>query len=311
MHVNAAVLILVAALAGTACSRDARTPVANPPLLPTNPKDVVLLLEDRLRRDAAACRLLELSRYRTKPRYTERGCSNVEDAVNHVITAPQDDGSSIYVVFMKAEHPSDEAGLGKPKGPFFLIDSEGYILPVFGAANYLDKDDAVFAYAGDTRLAVAHVIRHGGDRNSSAQVLHIVPVTPSQQSALSVVVGPPTLESESTCLGFYWKWQRRDLDGDGIPEIEIGPKQNKADGVLPRAVYRWSKDTQRYDGPNGSAENGYLRVDTSPHEGACCPYSKAIAQFVLDRRQLPRPTDLEEAVRTDDCLHGELKIIEH
>jgi hypothetical protein len=223
-----------------------------------------------------------------------------------VVAAPQYNGSSIYIVFRNPHSETKATGPGRANGPFTLIDDDGYILPVFAAANWLDDEDDVFPYAGNERLAVAHVIRHGGGEESTkrtAQGLHIVPVLPAQQSVLSIVVGPPLLPSDPVCAGFYWSWRHQDLDGDGTPEIEIGPRQNEAGDIVPRAVYRWSKANQRYDGPEGSVESGFLRVDSASVQGACCPYSSAIEQFVAARRKLSTPGD-PSAVRRDDCSNG-------
>jgi hypothetical protein len=293
-------LLVLAAVVSPALACGSKLP------LPANPRELVKLLESPDRRDRAACRLLELQRYRVKPRYTEEVCTSIEGEVNHVVLAPQADGTSIYIVFRNPRYPSEVAGPGRPKGPFTLIDSEGYLVPVFGAANVLDAEDAVFAYDGTGQLAVAHVIREGGGENSSrwtAVALHVVPVRPAQRSVLTVVLGPPILPSDPVCAGAYWNWRLRDLDADGIPEIEVGPRQNDVGDILPRAVYRWSKSEQRYEGPVGSVESGYIRLDSTPAEGGCCPYGSAIERFVTERRKLPVPGD-PSAVRKNDCGKG-------
>ena len=199
-------------------------------------------------------------------------------------------------------HATGHAGL--PKGPFNLFDNDGYIIPVFSAANLLGEDDDFFAYAGDSRLAIAHVILHGAKRDApidwTTQVLHIVPITPSQQSVLSVVVGPPTYGFDDGCDGVYWGWRHTDRDEDRVPEIEIGSLQNYQWDILPRAVYRWSVLSEQYEGPTGSVEEGFVRVDTQSHDDACCPYCSAIEQFALARQQLPIPGD-PSAVRRSRC----------
>ncbi len=165
-------------------------------------------------------------------------------------------------------------------------------------------DGDLFAYAGDSRLAIAHLILHGAKRDAridwTAQVLHIVPVTPSQQSVLSVVVGPPTSGFDDGCDGASWGWRHTDRDSDGIPEIEIGPLQNDQWEILRRAVYRWADWSEQYEGPAGSVEEGFVRVDTQSHDDACCPYYRAIEEFALARHQLPTPGD-PTAVRRSGC----------
>jgi hypothetical protein len=262
-------------------------------------------LEDPAQRDRAACRLIELGLYRSQPRYRETACEQVPGAVNHVVAVHQESGPSMYAVFRRPDYDVPEAGPGLPKGPFTLFDGDGYIVPVFSGANLIEADGDLFAYAGDTRLAIAHLISHGGTSNGptdwTALVLHIVPITPNQRSVLSVVVGPPTYGIDDTCNGgVYWGWRHADRDGDGIREIEIGPLQNREGDIIPRAVYRWSVPSEQYEGPTGSVEDGFVRVDTQPQDGACCPFYGAIERFALARRQLPTPGD-PSAVRRSRC----------
>src|SRR5262249_1278616 len=138
-----------------------------------------------------------------------------------------------------------------------------------------DEEDDVFAYAGDDRLAIGHIIRHDPGKDSpdwTAQVLHIVPILPVQHSVLSVVVGPPIRHSD--CNGFYWTWRHRDLAGDGIPEIESGTRTSNAGDITPRAVYGWVKETSRYEGPSGSVEAGFVRLDATRTVDGCCAGGK-------------------------------------
>jgi hypothetical protein len=65
----------------------------------------------------------------------------------------------------------------------------------------------------------------------------------------------------------------------------------------------WFFEDQRCDGPTGSVESGFLRVDSTPVQGACCPYSGVIEQFVSERRKLSTPGD-PSAVRKNDCSDG-------
>jgi hypothetical protein len=270
----------------------------------------VRLLENPDKRDAAACRLFELGMYRSKPPYKEDPCKQVPGAVNHVIVAPQDNQSQspMYVVFRHWPFDSDTIGPGKSKGPVTLFDGDGYIVPYFHNANMLDKDDDVFAYAGDGRLAIRQIIVQSGDRDENdkewnAQVLHVVPVTPRQQSVLSVIVGPAIHgDMKETCKGFSWGWRQRDVDADGVPEIEIGPWLDAGtDGnISPRAVYRWSKQTGRYDGPSGSIAEGFQRVDDEIKVQTCCAFFKPIERFALGQLRLAAPAD-PSAIRRNRC----------
>lgn len=270
---------------------------------------LVRLLEQPATRDAAACRLLELRKYRGKPPYEETLCDQVRGAVNHVIVAPQaaagaaarDAQPPMYMVFRRWPFDDDAIGPGRSRGPFVLFDGGGYIVPVFQGANLIDEDANVFAYAGDTRLAIGQVISHGSGEKEDArdwttQLLHVIPIAPQQRSVLSVILGPATYGIDDRCKGFYWGWRTRDLDADGVLEIEIGPwLSDRADDISPRAVYRWSKESARYDGPAGSIKEGFLRIDSGPKDAkstgpqSCCQFHKPSELFALERLRLAIP----------------------
>jgi hypothetical protein len=269
------------------------------------------LLENSETRDAAACRLFELLRYRGpgKPQYEEDRCDDpVRGAVNHVIVAPQESASRagrssvrpMYLVFRRWPYDKDDIGPGKSKGPFSLIDNDGFLVPAFMGANMVDEDGKVIPYAGDGRLAIAQTITQAGggegDEQWHTDVVHIVPIAPEQRSILSVVFGPTTYGFDDSCKGFSWGWRTRDADADGIPEIEVGPRldEKTPDNISPRAIYRWSRATSRYEGPRGSVEDGFLRIDDvqdvvrasdTPGPQSCCYFYKHIERFTDERRQ--------------------------
>lgn len=88
-----------------------------------------------------------------------------------------------------------------------------------------------------------------------------------QRSVLSIIVGPPAVE---VCEGYSWSWRARDADGDGIDDIELGPLVDEAGRIQPRATYRWLRDEGRYEGPDGSPADGFLRTDLLPGDNECC-----------------------------------------
>lgn len=285
-------LCMLAVIAAAACTGAGRQEASR----------LARLLDNPDTRDAAACRLLELHRYLGgKPPYKEERCRQIRGAVNHVIVAPQ-----MFVVFRHWPYDDEEIGPGKARGPFTLFDGDGNIVPVFESANFFDEDTKVIAYAGDTRLAIAQIILYASERrdadgrydhNWTTQVLHIVPIDSRQHSVLSVILGPATYGLDDDCKGYYWGWRTRDMDADGIPEIEIGPwLDEKTDGnIKPRAVYRWSNNLARYEGPSGSIEDGFLRIDDVSDD-----FHKKSEQFASERLRLAIPGD-PSAVRRGKC----------
>jgi hypothetical protein len=224
---------------------------------------------------AALCRLIALKRYYRTPRYEPDACSSL--TVRHFIASPQAD-RTVYAAIIESDLVDDpqvpHAGL------LTLFDSHGFIIPVFAGANLLESADAVLAYQGDQRRAIAHVINtSAGD--DTVQVLHVVPMADPQQSVLTVIVGPPAIE---VCEGYSWSWRARDVDGDGIDDIEIGPLVDQAGGIDPRATYHWSGDEGRYVGPAGSPADGFLRTDLLPGHDECCGHHTR--EFAEERLRL-------------------------
>lgn len=270
-----------------------------------DPKAVVERLDNKADRDAAACRILDLQRYRGTPSYRDEPCTSVRGAVNHVVVAPQTSGLPMRIVFRRWDFDDKDIGPGRSRGPFSLIDGEGYLVPAFSGANMLDADSAIFPYAGDARLAIGQIIPHGGgegERSWTTQVLHIVPVVSPQQAVLSVIVGPSTYKSDGVCAGFSWGWRQRDADKDGIPEIEIGPWIDE-DNIRPQAVYRWSSANNRYDGPDGSIEDGFVRLKepaTANSSKCSCAKYEGLEAFALTRPDRGLRDDAP-AVRKSRC----------
>ena len=219
----------------------------------------VRLLANPDTRDRAYCDLLRLGLHRRRLPYRDE-CLPVSE----VIAAPQTDGSSVYVVFVKAGYEIARApNRRNAAGPFSLFDSEGFLIPVFQSANLIDQDSELFATSPRGAIAIGHAFgqTHGDSFKPghwSTQVLHIVPTTPDQKPVLSVLLGPPVFGFEDSCDGFFWTWRVRDLDQDGWPEIEIGPRTDNQDDMTPAAAFRWSPEQRRYLGPSGSPEKGFL-----------------------------------------------------
>lgn len=219
----------------------------------------VRLLADTNRRDEAYCALLRLGLHHRRLPYRD-DCLPVSD----VVAAPQADGSSLHLVFGKPGYEIRRSpNRQNAAGPFSLFDSYGFIIPIFQGASLVDGDSEVFTYSPQGGIAIGHAYgqSHGDSFKPghwSTQVLHVVPTTPLQKPALSVLLGPPVFEFEDSCKGFFWTWRARDLDADGWPEVEIGPRTDDQNNIAPAATYRWSQEQSRYVGPTGSAAEGFL-----------------------------------------------------
>jgi hypothetical protein len=221
-----------------------------------------------------------------------------------VVVAPQADGSRLYVVFHNAPLPEGSLGLGEARGAFTMIDPNGFIIPMPGGANYLGEHDRLFAPAGQGPVVMVQVYGHGGGDafgadGWSVQVLHVTAVVPGART-LAVALGPATFGFEDGCVGYSWWWRNRDVDGDGVDEIEIGPRTDADDNITPRAVYRWSTRERRYSGPRGRVTAGFRRL---PDRGADCATGKAAEAFAREQRRRGLTHD-PAAVRRSDCIRG-------
>ena len=220
---------------------------------------LVRSLSDRSARNAAYCDLLERGLYRRRARYRDKCLP-----VRQVVSAPQANEPPLVMVFVDPGYAIERApNRRNAAGPFSIFDSQGFIVPVFGGANLIDQEDELFPYSPHGELAVGHVygVASGNSAESEQwdiQVLHVVPTDANQQPALSILLGPPAFGVGDTCEGHFWSWRWRDVDQDGWPEIEIGPRLNAENDLTPAATYRWSAQDRRYVGPAGRADQGFV-----------------------------------------------------
>jgi hypothetical protein len=236
-------------------------PVSVTPPASSRGQALVRSLADPKARDTAYCQLLGLRLYhRPKDAYKDP-CGPVSE----VVTAPQAAGSPLYIVFTKPEYEIERESIRRgPAGPFTIFDSSGYIVPVFSSANVVENESEVLAYSPAGEIAIGNVfgVSHGsafdGD-HWSVQTLNVIPTTVAQESALSVVLGPPTFGFDDECEGNFWSWRYGDADADGRPEIQIGPRVDAEGNITPTATFRWSSDEQKFVGPTGSATDQFIQ----------------------------------------------------
>lgn len=273
--------------------------------------ELARLLDDPRLRDDAACSIFGAGQWLRPARYKEPHCGGSQRTVNHVVQAKQPDGSLMRVVFRRVDWLTrEEAAPGQARGPFSLVNDRGQMVPVFENANMLDDWGGIIGFAGDDRKAIVHVIQYGQGPDAprwTAQTLNVVPVMPEQRSVLSVVLGPPLGPSDDVCKGFSWSWRSRDADGDGLSEIEIGPFTSPTD-IAPRAVYRWSEGSGRYEGPAGSVEAGFMRLDSPSPDKDCCRFFEAVQGFT--RARLALGAESEPTVfRKSHCIGSDVTAV--
>lgn len=241
----------------------------------------------------ALCQLQGLRRYYARPRYEPDACD--VETVKAVVSSPDGERMVHAVVTHPLWRDADSS-----EGVLTLFDDRGFLLPVFAGANMIASEHAIFEYRSSHSAVVLDVPTWVSD-GVTALVVHVVPLARQQRPLLSVIVGPP---SEGMCKGPSWGWQLRDTDGDGLPELEIGPNLARAGAIEPRVVYRWSADLGHYVGPDGAPAEGFLRTDRLPGASDCC--SHHVRPFAEAVRGLASPPPA--GVSRDSCEHSTFSV---
>jgi hypothetical protein len=230
--------------------------------------ELVHALSRPAERDAAYCELLRLRLHRRGVKVFTEACA----PVTTVVEAPQQNGPPMVMVLTDPGYAIERGPARRgPAGPFTLFEADGAIVPVFATANMVVHDSEVFAYSPQGGSAVGHAIGYSdgdafGSTHSSVEVLHVVPTAPQQASVLTVILGPPAFGFEDSCLGPFWSWRYNDADGDGWPEIHVGPRLDASGDIAPAATFRCSPSENRYVGPAGSPADGFLTYDATDCE---------------------------------------------
>jgi hypothetical protein len=208
-------------------------------------------LADPAQRAAAFCELLK--RGKDPDDGVSDGCQ-----INHLVVAPQNTGAPMYVVFRRDTRIFPQARIGTIAGWFTLIAADGSIVAPRNGSNVLDGHDQIFNYAGDARVAIAREF-WSSDHDWTVRQLEVIPISPEQRALLSLLLGPAIPHQPSGEPG-RWTWAIAETKQGAPPDIEIGPKG--ADGSLAKVAARfvYSRETGTYDGPKGSAAEGFVRL---------------------------------------------------
>jgi hypothetical protein len=250
-------------------------------------------------RDAAYCELLRLRLHRRGVKLYTDTCA----PVTAVVSAPQPAGPPMTMVFTDPGYEIERGATRRgPAGPFTLFEADGAIVPVFAAANTVTHESELIVSSPQGGNAVGHAFGYSdgdafGPNHFSVEVLNIVPTAPNQRPALTVVLGPPSFGFDDNCLGGFWSWRHDDVDGDGWPEIHVGPRLDTSGAIAPAATFRWSVKDKRYLGPAGSPADGFLVCDAAE----CEDLQRIHARFAAYWR--PRQGE-RRGQRVSACTHS-------
>lgn len=230
------------------------------PERPWNGSSWVEALGDDARGDEAVCRLLARGdevegaiRYRED--VPDDGCRVVRVADN------RSQPGGVVAVFLAHAYSDETLQDGSAGGHFVLFDPDGRRVAAFEKYNSLGDTDGLIRYRGQALAIVSRVSYGGLPSGWDASGLFVVPLDTAQQPILALILGVRKT-SERVPAHLQWQWRARDLDADGAVEIEIG--SGGSAGFIPKALYRYSVSTGRYEGPAGSPDGDFLLVTRRP-----------------------------------------------
>ncbi|HEV7406146.1 MAG TPA: hypothetical protein VGO11_24580 [Chthoniobacteraceae bacterium] len=177
----------------------------------------------------------------------------------NVIECPQGEGKPpVYVIlhgFLGSEpgeppkKPPTFADRLVPRKAMEAIDvitADGRLVDPFGGNNVLDG--VMTDLNGDGLIDRAEVTNYGIDGVDHVQVLSVGTVGEKAQPLLDILLNWDNDE---------WTWRLTDADGDGVADIEAGPRTAK--GMVTKAVWKWDRLSHAYVGPKGGP-NDHFRV---------------------------------------------------
>jgi ankyrin repeat protein len=210
-------------------------------VIPDPPKQVIPIvasLSDPAQRDTAFRTILSWQKYRSK----DAGVVRIFKPLRHVVVCPQKEGPSIYAAFQRT--PYEQRAL--PKGSMTLIDGDGAIIDLY----YLDDHSEFRDINGDGVLDLIDPI----STTDEISVLQVFPVTRRQSPSLNILIREKGFDEAE------WSWRLCKTDAPDIWAIEVGPIDPTTKELTPKAVYKWSKESQQYVGPQGGDNLSFKRI---------------------------------------------------
>lgn len=212
----------------------------------------------------------ELSRRGRPDKWKDFGSFEAEHYNSTVVVCPQEKpGESIYLVLYGYLN-----GVETPSSDDYVVRNASELFPTSatGQSRPTEKEPAIAAFTAAGRL----ITPFGGDNLltgllgdvnadgviervdsmdyakevNNATVLTVSAVKAKAQPLLAVVINLGAAE---------WTYRLRDLNGDGISEIEAGPRG--ADGLIPKAVWTWDTAKRVYVGPNGKTGDHFRVIN--------------------------------------------------
>jgi ankyrin repeat protein len=212
-------------------------------VIPDPPKDVIPIvasLSDLAQRDTAFRTVLSWQKYRSK----DAGVERIFKPLRHVVVCPQKEGPPIYAVFPWS--PYEQRAIEK-NGVIF-IDGDGAITGM----SYLDDHSEFRDINGDGVFDTIATL----NTSDGIAVLQVYPVTRVQAPSLNILIREKDTDETE------WSWRLNKTESPDIWAIEVGPIDPATKELTPKAVYKWSKESQQYVGPQGGDDLSFKRIST-------------------------------------------------
>ncbi|MFW6218229.1 MAG: hypothetical protein ACOC4K_04465, partial [Verrucomicrobiota bacterium] len=146
---------------------------------------------------------------------------------------------------------------------FVFLTAEGKVIWPFEGDNVGEgdilkdlNDDGLYERVYASNFGVYDTKK--GEPDIRVQALRVEAVEPDSERLLHVVLNWHRRDSEHAS---EWGWAVRDLEGDGLDEIIIGPVAHEDAEPEPTVVYRWDGEQKQYVGPEGGKDAHFLRFD--------------------------------------------------
>ncbi|HKP03346.1 MAG TPA: hypothetical protein VJU77_08265 [Chthoniobacterales bacterium] len=144
--------------------------------------------------------------------------------------------------------PSPGGAAGKEQA-ICAFTADGRVLRPFGNDPILSSG-TLADINGDGLIERVDSMIFGVEGGGTATVLTMSVVKAKAEPVLSVLLNWENDE---------WTYRLTDQDGDGVSDIEAGPRT--AEGLIPKAVWKWDKAKRAYIGPQGKAGDHFRIIN--------------------------------------------------
>lgn len=210
-----------------------------------------------------------------------------------VIVCPQGNTEKpIYLVQYDVSANSVELFSGHPTEREHELFPAAPGLPLKGLFNYPHLDafdsegrgirpfDSVFSekamFEDITGDQTVERVAVDGEEQNDVHILTISTVRKEEERLFTLVYNSGADE---------WTFRLTDLDGDGIVEIEAGPRTLQ--GFKPKAAWKWNPAKRAYQGPKGSRADHFLVIDAADLDSSTARLTKPHFSFPNDPEAAP------------------------